>query len=137
MMDTFTELCNEVGVHIADDKSEGPTTYLTYLDYQLGTEQLHNQIPSDKVEKLLQQIFNTLQMKKVRLKELQSLTGSLDLFARAMSSARAYIRRLYSAMSGVEKSHYRIRLTKGIKDDLFIWQQFLTKYNGISYMLKS
>jgi hypothetical protein len=79
-MDTFTELCNEVGVPIADDKSEGPTTYLTYLGYQLGTEQLHIQIPSDKVEQLLQQIFSTLQMKKVRLKELQSLTGSLELF---------------------------------------------------------
>lgn len=137
LMDAFTELCNEVGVPIADDKTEGPTTCLTYLGYQLDTEKLHIQIPSDKVVKLLQQIFNTLQMKKVRLKELQSLTGSLAFCARAMPSARAFIRRLYSAMSGVEKSHYRIRLTKGIKDDLFMWQQFLTNYNGISYMLNS
>jgi hypothetical protein len=66
-MDTFTELCNEVGVPIADDKSEGPTTYLTYLGYQLGTEQLHIQIPSDKVEQFCKEllpyeqiIFNTL-----------------------------------------------------------------------------
>lgn len=63
-MDAFTELCNEVGVPIADDKTEGPTTCLTYLGYQLDTEKLHIQIPSDKVVKLLQQIFNTLQMKR-------------------------------------------------------------------------
>jgi hypothetical protein len=35
LMDTFTELCNEVGVPIADDKTEGHTTCLTYLGYQL------------------------------------------------------------------------------------------------------
>ena len=64
LMDLFTELCNEVGVPIADDKTEGHTTCLTYLGYQLDTEKLHIQIPSDKVEKLLQQIFNTLQIKK-------------------------------------------------------------------------
>ena len=71
------------------------------------------------------------------LKDLQSLSGSLAFFARALPSARAFLRRLYSAMYGVKSKFHRIRLTKGIKEDLFMWQEFLTKYNGASYMLSS
>ena len=68
---------------------------------------------------------------------MQSLTGSLAFCAKAMPSARAFIRRMYASMSGVARPHHHIRLSKGIREDLIMWQQFLSKFNGISYMLDS
>ena len=68
---------------------------------------------------------------------MQSLTGSLAFRAKAMPSARAFIRRMYASMSGVARPHHHIRLSKGIREDLIMWQQFLSKFNGISYMLDS
>ena len=65
------------------------------------------------------------------------MTGSLAFLEKAMSSARAFIRRMYASMSQTKRPHHRIRLTKGIKEDLVMWQTFLTKFNRISYMLDS
>jgi hypothetical protein len=31
LMNTFTEVCSQLGVPIADDKTEGPSTMITYL----------------------------------------------------------------------------------------------------------
>ena len=90
-----------------------------------------------KVWQVLEKVNNALVSRKITLKELQSLTVFLAFCAKAMSSARAFIRRMYARMSQAKRPHHRIRLTKGIKEDLVIWQTFLTKFNGISYMLDS
>ena len=65
------------------------------------------------------------------------MTGSLAFCAKAMPSARAFIRRIVASMSPAKRPHHKIRLTKGIKEDLVMWQTFLTKFNGISYRLDS
>ena len=52
-----------------------------------------------------------------------------------MPSARAFIRRMYASMSNGKKTHHRIRLTQGIKEDLRMWPTFLNEFNGVSYML--
>ena len=65
------------------------------------------------------------------------MTGSLQFCAKAMPSARAFIRRMYSSMSQAKQPHHKIRYSKGIKEDLYMWQTFLIKFNGISYMLDS
>ena len=64
---------------------------------------------------------------------MQSLTGSLSFCAKAMPSAREFIRRMYASMSGSIKPFHQFRLSNGIKD-LLMWHQFLSECNGISYM---
>ena len=44
---------------------------------------------------------------------------------------------MYSSMSQAKQPHHKIRLSKGIKEDLLMWQTFLIKFNGVSYMLDS
>lgn len=67
---------------------------------------------------------------KIVLRQVQALTGSLAFCAKAMPSARVFIRRLYCAMSHVKKTYHKIRLSNGIKNDLKMWKTFLTRYNG-------
>ena len=137
LMSQFDDLCDELGIPIASEKTQSPTTCLTYLGYELDTVSMQIRIPIEKVLQVLEKVNNALASKKITLKELQSLTGSLAFCAKAMPSARAFIRRMYASMSQAKRPHHRIRLTKGIKEDLVMWQTFLTKFNGISYMLDS
>jgi hypothetical protein len=37
LMNTFTEVCSQLGIPIADDKREGPSTRITYLDLLIDT----------------------------------------------------------------------------------------------------
>ena len=134
-MQQFSLLCKELNIPIATEKTVWPCTCLTYLGYQLNSVTFEIKMPEDKVQHTLRLIEKVLAVKKVTLKEMQSLTGSLAFCAKAMPSARAFIRRMYAAMSGVRQPYHRIRLSKGIKEDLKMWQQFLSKFNGISYML--
>ena len=75
-------------------------------------------IPIEKVLQVLEKVNNALASKNITLKELQSLTGSLAFCAKTMPSARAFIRRMYASMSQAKQPHHRIRLRKGIKEDL-------------------
>ena len=137
LMSQFQDICTELGIPIAVEKTQLPTTCLTYLGYELDTIEMKIRIPPEKVLQILQKVKDALAMKKVTLKELQSLTGSLQFCAKAMPSARAFIRRMYSSMGQAKRPYHRVRLSRGIKEDLFMWQTFLTKFNGISYMLDS
>jgi hypothetical protein len=44
LMNTFTEVCSQLGVIIADDKTEGPSTRITYLGLFIDTEKMLIQI---------------------------------------------------------------------------------------------
>ena len=87
----------------------------------------------EKVQAVLEIIDSTLGRKRIKLKEIQCLTGSLSFCAKAMPSAPEFIRRVYASMSGINKPFHHIRLSNGIKD-LMMWHQFLSECNGISYM---
>ena len=137
LMKQFLALCQELNVPIATEKTVWPCTCLTFLGYQLDSITFEIKMPEEKVQNLLGIIESTLGRKRIKLKEMQSLTGSLAFCAKAMPSARAFIRRMYASMSGVARPHHHIRLSKGIREDLIMWQQLLSKFNGISYMLDS
>ena len=63
--------------------------------------------------------------KKVTLKQLQSLIGLLNFACNVVSPGRTFCRRLINATIGVDKSYFKIRVTKSIKADLNVWLQFL------------
>jgi hypothetical protein len=43
----------KIGVPIADDKTEGPSTRITYLGLLIDTEKMLIQIPDEKMQELL------------------------------------------------------------------------------------
>ena len=48
---------------------------------------------------------------------------------------RAFVRRLIDLTVGVRKPHYHIRITGEVKQDLHVWLNFLSTYNGKSMFL--
>ena len=130
LMCCFQELCKGLGVPLAVEKTEGPTTRICFLGLGIDTITQTIFIPEDKRRELLLKIQNVLSCKKVTLKQLQSLVGALAFVVKALPAGRAFSRRIYGAMEGVKKSFHFIRITSEIRMDLQMWVQFLLNFNG-------
>ena len=67
-MSTFCNVCVELGVPLAEDKTEGPSTRITYLGITIDTEKMQIQSPENKIIELLQKLNDTCNRKKITLK---------------------------------------------------------------------
>lgn len=131
-MSSFHVICDDINIPLSEEKTEGPTTNLTYLGFELDTVAMKIRIPLDKISKARHCLQETIASKKVRLNAFQSLVGLLNFFTRAIPSGRAFNSELYFAMSQAKKPHHFIRITTSIRHNLKTWLFFLEKYNGVS-----
>lgn len=137
MLDSLLDTFNELGVPVAPEKVEGPTTCLKFLGLEVDTVALQVRIPEDKLNDLKELVASLLNgRKKITLRQLQSLIGKLNFACRAIVPGRAFCRRLIDATRGVQKPHHHIRVTEDMRQDLLVWSSFLEMHNGISIMLE-
>ncbi|XP_070190042.1 uncharacterized protein [Littorina saxatilis] len=136
MLDSMLSTFCDLGVPIAADKVEGPTTCLKFLGLIVDTVALQVRIPQDKLMELKRQVSEFLCKPKVTLRQLQSLIGKLNFACRAVVPGRAFCRRLIDATRGVKRPFHHIRITAAMREDLKVWSSFLETHNGISIMLE-
>ena len=127
---SFQVICKKFGVPLASDKTEGPATRITFLGLAIDTARREIQVPSDKIAAIMSKLDIALSKKKLTLRELQSLLGSLNFICKAVRPGRAFLRRLFDLTSGVLKPHHRVRISLGARADLLAWRQFLSHFNG-------
>jgi len=130
LMSTFQSICKELGVPIASNKTVGPTTFLPFLGYMIDTVELMILIPPEKIDKLKNLLQPLLCLHKITLKQLESVTGLMSFCAKAIPSARAFLRRFFDLMSNVKKPYHKIRLNSEVKEDIKMWLTFLENFNG-------
>ena len=80
-------------------------------------------------------INNVLEKEKITLKDLQSIIGTLNFACAVVVPGRAFLHRLIDLTIGISKPIYKIRITKSVKEDLIIWRDFLSNFNGKSLFL--
>ena len=73
LMSEFDNICTELNIPLAEDKTLGPVSVLTYLGLEIDTVNMLIKIPKPKVEILKQYVQEFLSRKSVLLKELESL----------------------------------------------------------------
>ena len=132
IVNSFHEICDNLGIPLAKDKAVGPTTIIEYLGLQIDSVRQEVSVPPEKLQSIKAKIEDALVRRKLTLKEMQSLIGSLSFICNAVAPGRPFIRRLIDLTCGVRKSWHRIRLTEGVKSDLRMWLLFLKEYNGVS-----
>lgn len=132
LLDTFRFLMKRFGVPLAEEKTVGPVTVLSFLGIELDSVSMVFRLPPDKLARLLTTIEEVLLKKKITLRQLQSLLGLLAFACRTLPMGRVFSRRLSLATVGVSNPQHFIRLTKVLKDDLRVWQSFLVDFNGSS-----
>lgn len=130
LMNSFRELCVDLGVPIAEDKTLGPSCIMVFLGLEIDTIMMVIRIPEDKLSEVKHKLEFVLKKKSIMLKDLQSLVGSLNFCARAIPSVRAFNRRFCDAMCGLINPKHHIRVSCGMKEDIQVWLKFLENFNG-------
>lgn len=135
LMSVFQGVCDEIGVPIAEDKSEGPTTVMTFLGFEIDTVRMLVRIPNSKSLELQDILHSFAIQRKATLQQILSVIGKLNFFTRAIRPGRAFLRRLHNATIGVTELHYHIRITQSMRQDMYMWISFLESFNGAVYFL--
>jgi len=114
LMESFTKMCQELGVPIADKKTVGPSTLITFVGLVIDTLRMIVKIPEDKFEKLEFGILLILNSKKLKVKEFESIIGLMAFCAKAIRSARAFMRGFYDVLFSMKfkKPFYSIRMNQ-------------------------
>ena len=136
-MSTIITLFKWLGIPIAYEKMDGPTTLITYLGIQIDTENLKISLLQDKLRDLTAEVNNWKSRKKCKKLELLSLIGKMSFAAKVVRPGRTFLRRLIDLSTKVNKLHHRIQLNSEARKDIIWWTIFLPKWNGTSIMYNS
>lgn len=131
----FQALFKDLGIPLAKEKTEGPTTCLTFAGIEIDTKEISARLPADKLAKARDIISQALLKKKLTLRELQSIIGFLNFACKVVVPGRAFLRRLINLTIGIKNPPHHVRLTLQAKADLQAWLLFLQQFNGKSFFL--
>ena len=132
----FLDMCNDIAVPIAEEKTVLPTQVITFLGIELDSLQLKARLPQEKLEKCKSLINVFLKKKSVTLRQLQALIGVLNFACSVIVPGRAFLRRMIDLTIGIKSPHHHIKLNSEAKLDLETWLSFLDKYNGATMFLE-
>ena len=76
---------------MAEEKTEGPAHNLTFAGIELDCHKDEARLPQEKIEKCNLTIHRALALKKITLKELQSLIGLLNFACKVVIPGRVYL----------------------------------------------
>ena len=127
---SFQRLLADIGVPLSPKKTEGPAQVLSFAGIELDSQNMEARLPWEKVIKYRDLLQDVLHRKKITLKELQSVIGSLNHCSYIVPAGHAFLRRLINLTVGVTVPHHHIRLNKAARADLKVWHSFLVQFNG-------
>jgi len=128
------ETCRELGMPVAMEKVEGPSTCLTFLGIQIDTQALELSLPSAKLVRIQSLVSSWSKHKAASKRDLQSLIGHLSHAATVVPPGHSFIRRLIETAKIGKRPHHLIRLNTEFHSDLMWWATFLSQWNGRSVM---
>ncbi|CAC5357929.1 unnamed protein product [Mytilus coruscus] len=111
LMNNFRTICSDIGVPLEEEKTLGPSCIMTFLGLEIDTLEMVIRIPQDKLTEVKGKLELTVKKRKIILRDLQSLVGSLNFFAKVNPSVRAFNRRFCDAMCGIQRPNHFIRVT--------------------------
>ena len=126
----FLRVAAQLGVRVAMEKVEGPSTTLTLLGLLLDSTRQEISLPPAKLSDILQELDLWSTRRSTTKRELLSLIGKLAFAARDVPAGRLFLRRLISLSTCASHLHHHIRLNAEARADIAWWQAFLPTWNG-------
>ena len=133
-LDILTQICNYLGVPLAFEKVEGPSTVLSFLGIVLDTTRMEARLPEDKLTRLKNEVSQWINRTDARKREILSLVGSLQHATKVVRYGRAFVSRMYATAPKLRELHFHTRLNVEFRSDLCWWHTFLTDWNGLSLL---
>ena len=102
---TLKQVCTELGVPLATDKEEGPSTTIVFLGIVIDAVKQELRLPADKLMHLQGILIEWEKCKSCTRKELESFIGVLQHACRVIKPGRSFLRQA-TALLSVTKHHY-------------------------------
>ena len=139
MLQQFLQLCADLGIPVAMEKTEWGTEIIVFLGILLDGRFLTLLIPTEKKDAAVELLMEMMNRKKVMVKDLQKLCGLLNFTDRAVYPGRTFTRQMYMKYSTVVnfgkypspanefkiKQYHHVRVDKEFKLDCQVWLTFL------------
>ena len=129
----FLSVCERLGCPVSAEKTEWARTSITFLGIVLNGEIHKLLIPDDKRLKAIRLIKWALEQKKITVKQVQKLTGTLNFLTKAIIPGRTFTRNMYNKLKvkrddgTVLKQYHHVHLGKDFRGDCEMWLIFLEK----------
>ena len=130
----FLEICADIGVPVAPEKTEWSTPQMTFLGILLDGKTHCLCVPEEKRIRAINTLLQFIDRKKAQVRELQQLVGLLNFINKAVVPGRAFTRRMYSKFSGWDakdaelKQFHHVRLDQEIQGRLCNLALFLAAF---------
>lgn len=134
-LSTLKRVCQDLGVPLAPEKEEGPSTKLTLLGIEIDTVKGELRLPEDKLHRLLGMLGDWHAKKCCTRRELESLIGSLHHATKVIRPGRSFLRRIIALLSMCKRRHHHVRLNAEFRADLAWWLTFASHWNGTSLLI--
>ena len=138
LVNRFIELCHEINCPLSAEKTEWASKKLIFLGILLDGENSVLAIPTAKRDQALSLIRNTIAKRKIKIKNIQKLTGTLNFLNRAMITGRAFMRRMYSKLTDLKngmkvvlKDYHHVTLDAEFLYDCKMWELFLSRSDQV------
>ena len=133
---TLQTVCARLGVPLAPEKQEGPTTTLTFLGIVIDTVRGELRLPADKLQRLLSAVDMWLSKKACTRRELESLIGTLQHACKVIKPGRSFLRRAIALLSVAKRRHHHIRLNADFRSDMMWWKVFASHWNATAVIIQ-
>ena len=132
-LETLLDAAKDLGIPVADHKTEGPTTRLMFLGIEIDTLAGQLRLPEVKLLRTKQLLQQWGDWKECTRKELESLIGTLNHACKVVRNGRSFLRRMIDLLHArVDNSaDAPIRLNREFRADLAWWRCFAEDWNGI------
>ena len=133
-LSTIQKVCASLGIPLALEKVEGPSTTLTFLGITLNTMRMEARLPDDKLSRIRQLTKTWLNKKKATKREILSLVGLLQHATKIIRYGRTFVSRMYSTAARVKELDFYTRLNLEFRSDICWWHAFMAHWNGLSFI---
>ena len=136
-LQAFLILAKSLSIPLRPDNTVHPTNLVSLHGIEVDTTQMQMRLPPDKLLDARAKIDSVYRPKKVSLRQLQSLIGTLSFACKVIVPGRVFLRRVTDLTCGVHNQEHMIRLNVEARLDLSTWRIFLDSFNGMSMFLSN
>ena len=135
-MTAMSSLYEHVNAQLKSEKTEGPTTTLTFLGIKLNSVYMTASISAERKAELLHSLHSILASRTCTKRTLLSLIGKLSFTCKVVPPGRIFLRRLIDLSTSVSRLYHHVTLTSMAKADLHWWIRFVPPWPGTILLLQ-
>lgn len=130
---TFVRLTRSLGLQLAKDKCQAPTTRMQWLGYDISSEDMSVAIPQERLQQVLAECRKWILKSRASRSSIQSLVGKLVHLANCVRHARKFIARILATLRSMnELGKDWTTLSREFKADIQWFLAYSETANGVS-----